>query len=223
MEKIIIKNLGLISYKKAYKIQNDIFEEAILKKLKGENIEGSILFCEHPHVYTIGKSGNRNNFLITEDRLKQLNAEFFPVDRGGDITYHGPGQIVMYPIIDLENYHLGVKNYIYLLEYLIIDILKDYGIKGEISAGNIGVWLETETIRERKICSIGVKVSRNITMHGIALNVNTDLSYFDSINPCGFTEKSVTSIRKELSADINMNELKEKIQKELLIRLNQLK
>jgi len=223
MEKIIIKNLGLISYKKAYKIQNDIFEEAILKKLKGENIEGSILFCEHPHVYTIGKSGNRNNFLITEDRLKQLNAEFFPVDRGGDITYHGPGQIVMYPIIDLENYHLGVKDYIYLLEYLIIDILKDYGIKGEISAGNIGVWLETETIRERKICSIGVKVSRNITMHGIALNVNTDLSYFDSINPCGFTEKSVTSIRKELSADINMNELKEKIQKELLIRLNQLK
>ena len=223
MEKIIIKNLGLISYKKAYKIQNDIFEEAILKKLKGENIEGSILFCEHPHVYTIGKSGNRNNLLITEDRLKQLNAEFFPVDRGGDITYHGPGQIVMYPIIDLENYHLGVKDYIYLLEYLIIDILKDYGIKGEISAGNIGVWLETETIRERKICSIGVKVSRNITMHGIALNVNTDLSYFDSINPCGFTEKSVTSIRKELSADINMNELKEKIQKELLIRLNQLK
>ena len=223
MEKIIIKNLGLISYKKAYKIQNDIFEEAILKKLKGENIEGSILFCEHPHVYTIGKSGNRNNFLITEDRLKQLNAEFFPVDRGGDITYHGPGQIVMYPIIDLENYHLGVKDYIYLLEYLIIDILKDYGIKGEISTGNIGVWLETETIRERKICSIGVKVSRNITMHGIALNVNTDLSYFDSINPCGFTEKSVTSIRKELSADINMNELKEKIQKELLIRLNQLK
>lgn len=223
MEKIIIKNLGLISYKKAYKIQNNIFEEAILKKLKGENIEGSILFCEHPHVYTIGKSGNRNNLLITEDRLKQLNAEFFPVDRGGDITYHGPGQIVMYPIIDLENYHLGVKDYIYLLEYLIIDILKDYGIKGEISAGNIGVWLETETIRERKICSIGVKVSRNITMHGIALNVNTDLSYFDSINPCGFTEKSVTSIRKELSADINMNELKEKIQKELLIRLNQLK
>jgi len=223
MEKIIIKNLGLISYKKAYKIQNDIFEEAILKKLKGENIEGSILFCEHPHVYTIGKSGNRNNFLITEDRLKQLNAEFFPVDRGGDITYHGPGQIVMYPIIDLDKYSLGVKDYIYLLEYLIIDILKDYGIKGEISAGNIGVWLETETIRERKICSIGVKVSRNITMHGIALNVNTDLSYFDSINPCGFTEKSVTSIRKELSADINMNELKEKIQKELLIRLNQLK
>ncbi|MCD6556658.1 MAG: lipoyl(octanoyl) transferase LipB [Bacteroidales bacterium] len=223
MNEIIFKDLGLISYADAYHIQNEIFTNSIKRKLKGKSVEGIILFCEHPHVYTIGKSGNRNNLLITEDRLKQINAEFFPVDRGGDITYHGPGQMVMYPIIDLENYHLGVKDYIYLLEYLIIDVLKDYGIKGEISTGNIGVWMDTETIRERKICSVGVKVSRKITMHGIALNVNTDLSYFDSINPCGFTEKSVTSIKKELSEDINMNELKEKIQKELLIRLNQLK
>ena len=222
MNEIIFKDLGLISYAEAYHIQNEIFANSIKRKSNGNSVEGIILFCEHSHVYTIGKSGDRSNLLISEDQLIQLNADYFPVDRGGDITYHGPGQMVMYPIIDLEDYHLGVKDYIYLLEYLIIDVLKDYSIKGEISAGNIGVWLDTETIRERKICSVGVKVSRKITMHGIALNVNTDLSYFDSINPCGFTEKSVTSIKKELSADINMNELKEKIQKKLLIRLNQL-
>ncbi len=222
MNEIIFKDLGLISYADAYHIQNEIFANSIKRKLNEKSVEERILFCEHPHVYTIGKSGDRNNLLISEDQLVQLNAVYFPVDRGGDITYHGPGQIVMYPIVDLDQYGLGVKDYIYLLEYLIIDVLKDYGIKGQINTGNIGVWLDVGKSNERKICSIGVKVSRKITMHGIALNVNTDLSYFEHINPCGFTEKSVTSMKKELLAANNMKKIKEKIQNKLLIRFNQL-
>jgi len=223
MNELIIKDLGLISYSEAYQIQNELFTDLTKRKLQAGNTSGTVLFCEHPHVYTIGKSGKRENLLISEEQLKKNNAEFFPVDRGGDITYHGPGQIVMYPIIDLDKYGLGVKDYIYLLEYMIIDIIKEYGIKGEISDGNIGVWLDTGMNNERKICSIGVKVSRKITMHGIALNVNTNLSYFNYINPCGFTEKGVTSFKNELSKDINTKEIKEKMKHLFIERLNSLK
>ncbi len=206
-----IKDLGLIDYEKAFEIQNDIFKNAVENKINERVVEEKILFCEHPHVYTIGKSGNRKNLLISESKLKELNAEFFLVDRGGDITYHGPGQIVIYPIIDLDNYGIGVKDYIYMLEYLIIDILNSYGIKGEISSGNIGVWLDVGKNTERKICSVGVKTGRKITMHGIALNVNTDLSYFTYINPCGFTQKSMTSVEKEIGENINIENVKELI------------
>ena len=222
MNKLIFKDLGLIPYKDAYLVQNEIFNELLHKKIKNEKTEGTVLFCEHPHVFTIGKSGNKNNLLISEKQLKNINAEFFPVDRGGDITYHGPGQIIMYPIIDLDNYGTGVKDYIYFLEYLIIDILKEYGIKGEISSGNIGVWLDTGKKNERKICSIGVKVSKKITMHGIALNVNTDLSYFDYINPCGFTDKSVSSMKKELKRTVDIEKVKDEIKNEFKKKLRQI-
>ncbi len=220
MNSLIIKDLGLISYADAYQIQINIFNELLKNKSDGNTTSGTVLFCEHHNVYTIGKSGNKNNLLISEEYLKKINAEFFPVDRGGDITYHGPGQIVMYPIIDLDNYKFGVKDYIYFLEFLIIDILKEYGIKGEISDGNIGVWLDVGTKTERKICSIGVKVSKKITMHGIALNVNTDLSYFDYINPCGFSKKGVSSLKKELSREINISDIKDRIKISFINKLS---
>jgi len=213
MNNFIIKDLGLIPYADAYRIQTGIFTDLLKRKSDNKKTIGTILFCEHPHVYTIGKSGKRENLLISEEQLQKINAEFIPVDRGGDITYHGPGQIVVYPIIDLDNYKMGVKDYIYFLEYLIIDVLKKYGINGEISDGNIGVWLDTGTINERKICSIGVKVSKKITMHGIALNVNTDLAYFNYINPCGFTEKGVSSIKNERSEEPDIEKIKNTIKK----------
>ncbi len=219
MNDLPVKDLGLIHYSEAYKIQNEIFNTSLDKKKNKEEVFGTILVCEHHHVYTIGKSGDKKNLLINEQKLKDINAEYFHVDRGGDITYHGPGQIVVYPIIDLDKYKLGVKDYIYLLEFMIIDILNDYGIKGEISKGNIGVWIDAGKPNERKICSAGVKTSRGITMHGLALNVNTDLSYFDYINPCGFTEKGITSVKNELSREINIDDLKKMITDELLIRL----
>lgn len=223
MNDLTIKDLGLIPYFDAYSVQNKIFAAYTNKKSRCENISGTLLFCEHPHVYTIGKSGKRENLLISKDQSRKYNIEFFETDRGGDITYHGPGQIVMYPIIDLDKYGLGVKDYIYLLEFMIIDILKEYGIEGEVSTGNIGVWIGTGTNNERKICSIGIKVSRKITMHGIALNVNTDLSYFNYINPCGFTEKGVTSLKNELLKEIKIKEIKEKIKHLFVERLNSLK
>lgn len=211
MNRLNIRDLGLVSYSEAYQIQNEIYTDLQFAKKEERKTSGTVLFCEHPHVYTIGKSGNRKNLLIDNKQLEKLNAEFFPVDRGGDITYHGPGQIVMYPIIDLDNYGMGVKEYIYMLEYLIIDVLNSYGLKGEISSGNIGVWLDVGKNSERKICSVGVKTGRKITMHGIALNVNTDLSYFSYINPCGFTQKSMTSIEKEIGENINIENVKELI------------
>jgi len=217
MDNLIIKDLGLISYADAYQIQTEIFTGLLEQKSENKKTQGTILFCEHPHVYTIGKSGERENLLISQDELQKLNAEFFSVDRGGDITYHGPGQMVVYPLIDLDNYKMGVKDYIYFLEYLIIDLLKEYGINSKISTGNIGVWLDVGKPSERKICSIGVKVSKKITMHGIALNVNTDLSYFNYINPCGFTEKGVSSLKNELSEEIDFEEIKN-ITKNILVR-----
>ncbi len=223
MNNSVIKDLGLVSYNDVYKIQTDLFNNSLKMKKNEKKISDTIIFCEHPHVYTIGKSGNRNNLLINDKKLREINAEFVPVNRGGDITYHGPGQIVIYPIIDLDEYHMGVKDYIYFLEFLIVDILKEYGIKGEISPGNIGVWLDVGKLTERKICAVGVKVSRKITMHGIALNVNTDLSYFNFINPCGFTEKGVTSVKKELCRETDLNTLKSKIGKEFILRLKSMK
>lgn len=210
------KELGTIAYKDAFQIQTELFEKKIKNKNLGIKNTNDILFCEHPHVYTLGKSGNNNNLLINDEFLKKINATYFKTDRGGDITYHGPGQLVVYPIIDLENFNLGIKDYIYKLEYLIIDILKEYGIKGEISDGNIGVWLDVGTKNERKICSIGVKISKGITMHGLALNINTDLSYFKHINPCGFIDKGSTSIYNETNLHININKITKLIKKDFL-------
>ena len=216
MSKLNFTYKGVITYREAFYLQKNIFEKKIKAKKSGNRSENIVLFCEHPHVYTIGKSGDENNLLIDSSFLKQINATYFKSDRGGDITYHGPGQIVVYPIIDLEDFKLASKDYIYKLEYLIIDILKEYGLSGELSEGNIGVWLDAGTQNERKICSIGVKISKGITMHGLALNVNTDLSYFNHINPCGFTDKVVTSMKHELGKEINTDELINFIKKGLV-------
>jgi len=211
MLKIRIENKGIISYKEAFNYQEKLFTENIKRKQNEKEASNHFIICEHPHVYTLGKSGEQNNLLINNDFLSKINAEFHRTNRGGDITYHGPGQIVGYPIIDIEEQKFGIKDYIYALEYMIIDVLKPFGINGEINDGNIGVWLDVGTANERKICAIGVKVSRGITMHGFALNVNTDLSYYNHINPCGFTDKGVASMQKELGKNINIESVTESI------------
>lgn len=203
---IIFENLGLIDFEKAWDYQKKIFNEILeLKKAGNTKIHPKIILCEHPHVYTLGKNGNIENFLIDVKFLEKINAKFFRIDRGGDITYHGPGQLVGYPILDLETLKIGIKKYIFLLEEAIINTLKNFDIKAERLEGATGVWLEPNTPGARKICAIGVKVSHFITMHGFALNVNTDLNYFNYINPCGFVDKGVTSVEKELKTKINLN------------------
>jgi len=220
IEMYIFKDLGLIEYKKAWEFQEECFDEIIKTKLynrENENEKKSVtnrlLFCEHPHVYTLGKSGTQNNLLINDDFLKKIDATYFKTNRGGDITYHGPGQVVGYPIIDLEELGLSVKEYIFKLEEVIIRLLKDYNIESSLLDGATGVWLDANTSgKARKICAIGVKASRYVTMHGFAFNVNTDLTYFNHINPCGFVDKGVTSMEKELGEKQDM----EKIKKQLL-------
>ena len=217
MKNVRFEDLGLIEYRNAWDYQEETFAKYL--KIKAENrdlpddkqieIEGKLLFCEHPHVYTLGKSGEQNNLLINDEFLNRIQATYFKTNRGGDITYHGPGQIVGYPIIDLERFNLQVKGYIANLEESIIRMLKEYNIDSERLQGATGVWLETGTNKARKICAIGVKASRFITMHGFALNVNTNLEYFNHINPCGFVDKGVTSMEKELGKKLNLNEVKD--------------
>lgn len=212
---ILFTDWGIVSYDKSWKRQTDLFEALILAKQTGEMYRNEIIMCEHPHVYTLGRSGKKNNMLLGEEQLKAIHAVFYPIDRGGDITYHGPGQLVCYPILNLEEFHLGLKEYIHLLEEAVIRVCKMYGI----SAGRIekatGVWLEGGTSGMRKICAIGVRSSRYVTMHGLALNVNTDLRYFSYINPCGFVDKGVTSLQKELGYEVHMAEVKERLKREL--------
>jgi lipoyl(octanoyl) transferase len=217
MKNVKFEDLGIIEYKNAWDYQEDTFAKYL--NIKAENrdlneenqteIEGKLLFCEHPHVYTLGKSGEQNNLLINDEFLNKIQATYVKTNRGGDITYHGPGQIVGYPIIDLERFNLQVKQYIANLEESIILMLKEFGIESERLQGATGVWLETETSRVRKICAIGVKASRFITMHGFALNVNTNLEYFNHINPCGFVNKGVTSMEKELGEKQNYEKVKD--------------
>ncbi len=210
-QKIIFKELGLIEYKEALRYQKLLFAENIKKKVNKQKTNNYFLFCEHPHVYTLGNSGNENNLLINEEVLKKINASLFKTNRGGDITYHGPGQIIAYIVLDLDNFGIGIKKYIYNIEEVIINLLSKYKIEGQISIGNIGVWLDVDKMYERKICSIGVNISRGITMHGFALNVNTDLSYFKYINACGFINKGITSMKKELNSRLNLEDIKDLI------------
>ncbi|MCD4773781.1 MAG: lipoyl(octanoyl) transferase LipB [Bacteroidales bacterium] len=218
-EKIHFKDLGSIEYKEAWDFQEKLFKESLKLKSQNKEIPNHLLFCEHPHVYTIGKSGSENNLLINNIELQKRGVSFFKINRGGDITYHGPGQIVGYPIINLEAFSLGVKQYIFLIEEVIIQTLKNYGINAERLDGATGVWLDTsDKLKARKICAIGVKVSRWITMHGFAFNVNTDLNYYNYINPCGFTDKGVTSMEKELGEKVDFREVKELV-KENFMRL----
>lgn len=214
-------DLGEIDYQEAWTYQEEIFSKIIDNKRSksgGEKIINHLIFCEHPHVYTLGKSGNENNLLIQKEFLDNINATYYRTNRGGDITYHGPGQIVGYPILDLEHFRLGLKKYIELLENSIIELLKEYGIESTIMNGATGVWLDVDhPVKARKICAIGVRSSRYVTMHGFALNVNTDLDYFSYINPCGFDTKGVTSMQKELNGPQDIEKVKEML-KEILIR-----
>ena len=206
-KQIIVKDLGHKDYKETWDYQESLFEEIVelKRKNRAENTEvptpNYFLFVEHPHVYTLGKSGHIENLLIDEAALAKKGASFYKINRGGDITYHGPGQIVGYPIIDLENFFTDIHKYLRLLEEVIIRTLADYGIKGERSEGETGVWLDVGTPFARKICAMGVRASRWVTMHGVALNVNTDLGYFDNIIPCGIRGKAVTSLNVELSKE----------------------
>jgi lipoyl(octanoyl) transferase len=214
--KIEFEDLGMIDYESALAVQTEHFENNILKKTNGFRTVNKMLFCEHPHVYTLGKHGQKSNLLVDENFLKSIGATFFLTDRGGDITYHGPGQFVGYPILDLDTFQIGTKEYVMRIELKIVKILADYGISGEHSENAAGVWLDIGKGNERKICAVGVKVSHGITMHGFALNVNTDLSYFKHINPCGFTEKTVTSIQKEIGNSVDFMRIKQKIKEEFL-------
>ena len=212
MNQLDFTDWGLIPYSDAFKKQKELFEAAIRQKSEQKEVQNTVVLCEHPHVITIGKNGSVSNLLFPEKMLKGKQVELYPVDRGGDVTYHGPGQLVGYPILDLEAFHIGLKNYIFLLEETIIRLLEQYAISGERLAGAAGVWLDVEYPKKtRKICAIGVKSSRYVTMHGFALNVSTDLSYFGLINPCGFKDKGVTSLEKELNAKIDMEQLKDRL------------
>jgi len=211
---IIYRNLGLIDYKEAWDFQEKILQKIILQKTNGKNNDDFLFLCEHPNVYTIGKSGSENNLLVNDTFLKSINATYYKINRGGDITYHGPGQIVGYPVINLENFNLGVKAYVGNIEQVIINFLERYKIKSGRLNGATGVWLDVGTKNERKICAIGVRVSRGVTMHGFAFNINTDLKYFDYINPCGFTDKGVTSLSKELNRTFDMSEIKNELKDE---------
>jgi lipoyl(octanoyl) transferase len=207
---------GTIDYKEAWDNQELIFGKYLdTKKDKlpvSETPVGDMIFCEHPHVYTLGKSGDSNNMLINDAFLKQVNATYYKTNRGGDITYHGPGQIVGYPILDLESMDLSLKQYINKIEDVIISTLSSYNIEADRLEGATGVWLDKDNpAKARKICAIGVKASRYITMHGFALNVNTDLQYFNHINPCGFVDKGVTSIQKEVGKEIDIEETKARL------------
>ncbi len=212
MESIIVSDWEIIAYAAAYEQQKERFETAIQQKKEGKEVTNTLIFCEHPHVITIGKNGMFSNLLFPETLLKEKEVELFHVDRGGDITYHGPGQLVGYPIFDLESFHLGLKEYIHRMEEAIIRLLKLYGITAERLDGATGVWIDTDKPgKTRKICAIGVRSSRFVTMHGFALNVNTDLSYFQLINPCGFIDKGVTSMEKELGKPIDIKQVKQQL------------
>ncbi|MCG2430027.1 lipoyl(octanoyl) transferase LipB [Aequorivita xiaoshiensis] len=212
MNQVKLKNLGTIPYKDAWDLQEELLKNAISKKKdpnKSEEVENTLLICRHPHVYTLGKSGHAENLLFRKEELEKNGIEFYNTNRGGDITYHGPGQLVAYPILDLEKFGSSIHLYLRNLEEVVIQTLQEYGIQGERLKGYTGVWIEPETYRARKICAIGVRCSRWVSIHGLALNVNTDLSYFKNIVPCGITDKGVTSISIELNREIDEDQLNE--------------
>ena len=210
---IIFQDLGRIPFKKAWDYQEALFQ-AIQDAKTGKSINKKqyLLFCEHPHVYTLGKSGSAENLLISAKFRQAKQIEYFHINRGGDITYHGPGQLVGYPVIDLEEFGMGIKSYIYHLEEIIIRTLQEYGLEASRLNNAIGVWLDADHPgKARKICAIGVKTSRFVTMHGFAFNINTDLDYFNYINPCGITDKGVTSLQQEMGKTIPLEEVAEKV------------
>ncbi len=221
-KEITIEDLGKKGYAATWELQEVRFQELLQIKIQNrrENTEiptpNYLLFVEHPHVYTLGKSGKIEHLLKTESELEALGATFFKINRGGDITYHGPGQIVGYPILDLENFFTDIHQYLRLLEEMVILTLKEYGIESERSGGETGVWLDVGTPKARKICAMGVRASRWVTMHGFAFNVNTDMDYFGYIVPCGIQDKAVTSMEKELGRKVDLDEVKAQLLKHFL-------
>jgi lipoyl(octanoyl) transferase len=218
-KKIQLQDLGNKDYKDTWDYQEELFKEIVDIKVQNSREETSIatpnyfLYVEHPHVYTLGKSGDVSNLLLSEKQLESKGATFYKINRGGDITYHGPGQIVGYPILDLENFFTDIHKYLRFLEEAIILTLAEYGLRGTRSEGETGVWFDVGTPFARKICAMGVRASRWVTMHGFALNVNADLGYFDNIIPCGIKGKAVTSMHAELGKAVDEQEVKEKILK----------
>lgn len=214
---IIIHDLGLLEYEDALKYQLKLFDEIVSNKIRNRRnktkiqTKNHLVFVEHNSVYTLGKSGEINNLLINQKDLDNKKIKFYKTNRGGDITYHGPGQIVCYPILDLDNFFTDIHKYLRLLEETVILTLQNYGIKGNRSENETGVWIDPNSSEARKICALGVKASRWVTMHGLALNVNNDLSFFNHIIPCGIKNKSITSISKECKKNIDMELVKEKI------------
>lgn len=215
------KDLGLIDYKEAWDYQEKLFKFNVDSKIENRKAEtivnqtkNHLLFCEHPHVYTLGKSGDESHLLLSETLLKQKGATYYKINRGGDITYHGPGQIVGYPILDLDFFFTDIHKYLRYLEEMIILTLKEYNIKAERYEGYTGVWIDADNpLKARKICAMGVRCSRWVTMHGFAFNISPDLGYFNNIVPCGITDKQVTSLEKELNRKVDVNEVKEKLKK----------
>jgi lipoyl(octanoyl) transferase len=222
MSQVIFQDLGLMDYQKAWNYQESLFSEIVAQKMKNRDAtelaqvatKSYLLLCEHPPVYTLGKSGNSKNLLLPDAELKQKQIGYFPINRGGDITFHGPGQLVGYPILDLDNFFTDIHKYLRFLEEAIILTLNEYGIQGERYPGYTGVWLDVENPnRARKICAMGVRCSRWVTMHGFALNVATDLSYFEHIVPCGISDKAVTSMEKEMGKPVDLEQVKNRFKK----------
>jgi lipoyl(octanoyl) transferase len=215
-------DIGLTDYKEAWEKQEQLFNEVTSRKIANRDrttnnqqpTTSFLLFCEHPHVYTLGKSGSEQHLLLDESGLKEKQATYYKINRGGDITYHGPGQIVGYPILDLDNFFTDIHKYLRCLEEVIILTLAEYNLKGERYPGYTGAWLDAgDPLRARKICAMGVRTSRWVTMHGFAFNVNCDLSYFNNIIPCGINDKQVTSLAKELGREVDKEEVKEKVKR----------
>jgi lipoyl(octanoyl) transferase len=218
---VSVKNLGLIDYQEAWDFQENLFKKAIdlkIAKRNGETDEipeNHLLFCQHPHVFTLGKSGNPENLLLNETELNQQQASYYKINRGGDITYHGPGQLVVYPIFDLEQFFTDIHKYMRFLEEAVILTLKDFGIQSGRVDGLTGVWIDGDSKNARKICAMGVKSSRWVTMHGIGFNINTDLNFFSHIIPCGIDDKAVTSMQRELGREVDLEEVSRLLQNHL--------
>ena len=223
MQEVEIRDLQSMAYGECWDLQRSLFDALCRKKMEKSFDEsepyGTILCVEHPAVYTLGKSGNEANMLVAEEYLKSLGAEFFHIDRGGDITFHGPGQLVCYPIIDLDAIGIGIRRYIDILEQSVIDLAKEYGIEAHRSEGASGVWV-TQGHRLVKLCAIGVRASHGVTMHGLAMNVSTDLKWFELINPCGFTDRGVCSLSSLVGREVTMDEVKPRFINHLTKNLN---
>lgn len=223
---VLFESLGLIDYQQAWDYQEKLFQSTISQKIavrNGENSEQTknyLLFCEHPHVYTLGKSGDQANLLLDDKALEEADATFYKINRGGDITYHGPGQLVAYPIFDLDHFFADIHKYMRYLEEAVIQTLAEYNINGERLEGMTGVWIDSSLPTARKICAMGVKSSRWVTMHGIGFNINSDLSYFSNIIPCGIQNKAVTSMQQELGRELDMTEVAEVLKTKLALLFN---